>query len=365
MPMSRKTEKNHQPVKNIFDDKIVKIETLCRANQEVAHKLLKWDHTIYTARTLDQLLEHPIVTEAKKTEIRFVLMPSFELRFAFEGDANDKIPSHIKMTHKNATPSSASVITAGNMRFVRELTTVVDPRSGEKGKEFQLKLKYIDNKSGGFKPGFETLKWALVALLASEIPFSETITIENHLEKPHSVSLIDLKSELSALVEPRREMLIQNNYHQEESIYHYYSETTTSRLALLSAYEDSSPTKFKPSNPSFADEDSSPSKFQRRATKPKRVPFNPNPAADETPIKPRLARAHDAVVRGEVRSRIDFDSFSKPVSFFSGGPDSDLQAAPIPSRAGKKLAAPDFRSQLTSKDEALEENPEHSEEFTF
>lgn len=96
-----------------------------------------------------------------------------ELVFAAEGAPRQHIPAHYQMADKN--PREALCVSAGNAFF-----------------DENNKLVAIDHKSGDFRPTFDSLKFALGAMLNANVSMDEEIVLRQldyagALEKNYSI----------------------------------------------------------------------------------------------------------------------------------------------------------------------------------
>ena len=153
-----------------------------KGNNESRNNKLVGNYVISTMNTLPEL-----ITETRKSSIknvitlRFLLTPKFELLFAKEGVPTGIIPAHFCMTGE--IQNAALCITAGNIKIDQD-----------------DKIIHITHKSGDFHPSWESLQYALFALLACGAQFSNTFTIEKHIKTfvKLTVQLEDLQNELNA-----------------------------------------------------------------------------------------------------------------------------------------------------------------------
>lgn len=101
---------------------------------------------------------------------RYIMDNNFNMWFALEGEAFGDIPSHVAMTGQE--DASATCIAAGNITFSQDYEKIIG----------------ISNKSGHFKPYFNSVQWALVALYLNlhktNLSFERTLIFENHDESP-------------------------------------------------------------------------------------------------------------------------------------------------------------------------------------
>lgn len=113
-----------------------------------------------------QLLQAPECAQDKIGEktykiLRFLIRTNGELVFAHEGYPGGPIPAHWQMTGENS-PSKAYCLTAGNVYFDKKNNL----------------LERINNKSGDFRPPFDSLQLVFPKLIQAQIPLSNTLKIQ-------------------------------------------------------------------------------------------------------------------------------------------------------------------------------------------
>lgn len=119
---------------------------------------------IYAYNELDQLLQQifPVkhnVYGKKCKVVRFLVKINGDIVFAKEGYPSGDVPAHYQMA--NANSFSAACITAGNAYF-----------------DDEHKLCILDHQSGDFRPAFDSLQFALDALVNKNIELSKNIQIK-------------------------------------------------------------------------------------------------------------------------------------------------------------------------------------------
>lgn len=126
-----------------------------------AHPKLVGQYVIHTTNSLgDLLLKSRRFDKQATVELRFLLTPKFELLFASEGLTNSTIPPHFAMT--GLKKEEARCITAGVISFNSD-----------------NKIIGLSHQSGCFRPSWESLQYALFALLACGVPFAQEIQLQN------------------------------------------------------------------------------------------------------------------------------------------------------------------------------------------
>lgn len=116
---------------------------------------------IVQAHELNQLLGRNDCyrTHEGKKVLRFLLKTDGTLVFGAEGHPVGHIPSHAQLANQK-DPLEAECITAGNVFF-----------------DENNRLCAIDNKSGDFRPEFNTLQFAVEALIDAQVPMLDQLTI--------------------------------------------------------------------------------------------------------------------------------------------------------------------------------------------
>jgi len=127
-------------------------------------------HSIYPIAFLSSLIEKIKTNSGKDNNthtIRFLVDIYGRLWFGEEGGPSRSVPAHYQMTGDPA--NNARCITAGNITFSDDHREII----------------FINNKSGDFRPPFDTLKWVLAILIANEdrlaaasVRLADTINIQ-------------------------------------------------------------------------------------------------------------------------------------------------------------------------------------------
>lgn len=114
----------------------------------------------YPICKLDSFLEELKVDN--KSTIRYLIDTEQQLWLAREGTPGGRVPPHGQMTGSNHT--GVACIAAGNITF-----SLADK-----------KIIMINNKSGDFQPGFDSVKWLFAILIANCAPdiFAKDIEFE-------------------------------------------------------------------------------------------------------------------------------------------------------------------------------------------
>ncbi|MCW8408558.1 hypothetical protein OQJ13_06175 [Legionella sp. PATHC035] len=115
---------------------------------------------------IQQLLQAPECAQDKIGEknykiLRFLIRTNGELVFAHEGYPGGPIPAHWQMTGEKL-PSKAYCLTAGNVFFDKKNNLLVR----------------INNKSGDFRPPFDSLQLVFPKLIQAQIPLGNTLRIQ-------------------------------------------------------------------------------------------------------------------------------------------------------------------------------------------
>lgn len=172
-------------------------------------------YTIYNIHTLSDLIEFAFPRKkmsaqqrgkkvSNKIKLRFLLtvkgedqlknpIKNFELLFGEEGDPTSIIPPHYVLTGVK-TAEAARCYVAGNVTF----NLIFD----EESKLIDYEIMKISNKSGDFKPCFDSLQLALGVMFTNNLKFSKQLLIEQHNVKSaiHKYSLVT--SEVKRFIEP-------------------------------------------------------------------------------------------------------------------------------------------------------------------
>jgi len=111
---------------------------------------------IYPASELSTLLAQKNLMEEGNIVVRFLVKEDGALVFGKEGAPEADVPAHSQLSQ------DASYLAVGNAFF------------DESGK-----LVGLNNKSGDFRPPFDTLQFALESILAAKIPLANKIEIVN------------------------------------------------------------------------------------------------------------------------------------------------------------------------------------------
>ena len=153
-----------------------------KGNNESRNNKLVGNYVISTMNTLPELIAETRQLSIKNViTLRFLLTTKFELLFAKEGRPNTTTPAHFAMTGE--VQNAAWCITAGNIKIDQD-----------------NKIIHISHMSGDFQPSWESLQYALFALLACGAQFSDKFTIEKHIKTfvKVTVQLENVQNELNA-----------------------------------------------------------------------------------------------------------------------------------------------------------------------
>lgn len=112
------------------------------------------DYIIHSLATLHLLLHEKLLNKEKR-DLRFIVDTQGKAWFARESHNKYPSPAHYEMT--GAPQNEAKCRTAGNLWFSDDYKTLLK----------------INNKSGDFKPDFDSIKWFLAILVLNEeqLPF--------------------------------------------------------------------------------------------------------------------------------------------------------------------------------------------------
>lgn len=108
-------------------------------------------HLIYPLQQVGELIKIIRSQEPPQKTVRYLVDCSFRLWFAEEGAPTNTIPAHFQMTGESA--GAARCIAAGNMEFSDDFT----------------KIGMLNNKSGDFRPTFDSIKWPLAIMIIHEL----------------------------------------------------------------------------------------------------------------------------------------------------------------------------------------------------
>lgn len=145
---------------------------------------------------------------SKKIKLRFILTKNFELYFAEEGAASTKIPSHGNMT--GCLPDQAIALSAGNIGF------------NEKGE-----MNFFSNKSGDFRPSWDSGQLSLAILFHSKIAMATEITLEKFSfngrpDPKFTVNSFELREEIEDKIPlAQREKWLNSNLECPDHTYFY------------------------------------------------------------------------------------------------------------------------------------------------
>jgi len=149
---------SHQSVADSF--KIAANEKPPRITNDNKRKsAVNRNFNIYSINDVKELFDEKIknIEAGKKddTYFRYLLSENGQARFAREHNKQFASPAHYQMTGK--TQKDAACITAGNLFFNEDFT----------------QLLAINNKSGDFRPSFDSIKWFVIMLVLNEanLPF--------------------------------------------------------------------------------------------------------------------------------------------------------------------------------------------------
>ncbi|WP_058476828.1 hypothetical protein [Legionella steigerwaltii] len=128
-----------------------------------------------------QLLQDKECTKVKIDDetykvLRFLVRTNGELVFAREGYPGGSIPAHWQMAGEDSI-LAAFCLTAGNVFFDEKNNT----------------LKFINNKSGDFRPPFDSLQFVFPELIKAKIQLADTLNIQKlndsgYLEQSYTVT---------------------------------------------------------------------------------------------------------------------------------------------------------------------------------
>lgn len=191
-----------------------------KGNNESRNYKLLGNYIIFAMNTLPELIAETRQSSIKNViTLRFLLTPKFELLFAKEGTPNTTIPAHFAMTGENQ--NAALCITAGNIKIGQD-----------------DKIVHISHMSGDFKPSWESLQYALFALLACGAQFADKFTIEKHIKTfvNVTVQLENLQNELNTkFSDTLKKQCIEINSTLSNQTYQYpkaHPELTVNRPSL-------------------------------------------------------------------------------------------------------------------------------------
>ncbi|WP_133130326.1 hypothetical protein [Legionella yabuuchiae] len=145
--------------------------------------------TIYPMAQLHLLLaelkEKPLsdFEDEDDYKIRYLLDEEYALWFGLEGFPGARIPAHYQLTGK--TRDEATCLAAGNIQFSSDFKTIVA----------------INNKSGDFRPSFESIKWGLAVLIHNREQISDVVQFSDTLCIESSVPFRQNRYTMSELVE--------------------------------------------------------------------------------------------------------------------------------------------------------------------
>lgn len=123
--------------------------TLCRSSN-LGRLSRHSTYKIYPVCKLNELVADVREDAHPLREFRYLVDADQRLWFAREGGPNGIIPEHYKMTGEPS--STAKCLAAGNITFSDDYKFIVS----------------VNHKSGDFRPQFDSIKWVLAILVASE-----------------------------------------------------------------------------------------------------------------------------------------------------------------------------------------------------
>lgn len=174
----------HENIKKIFQTSTIVRLILSQNKRKITSNQ---SHTIYSLQDAGTFLNilNAEASGEKEVRVRFLVDTAGQLWLARERNEDSSkerlnpSPAHFMLTGE--TGSSARCLTAGTFYFNLE----------------QNQLIKIDNKSGDFKPDFNSLKWALLILMRTQnlsFHLPETLKIEDSCVYDYEVPLGDIRN---------------------------------------------------------------------------------------------------------------------------------------------------------------------------
>ncbi|MDP3269973.1 MAG: hypothetical protein Q8M40_13125 [Legionella sp.] len=172
--------------------KIAANEKPRRITNDNTRKSVTRNFNIYSINDVKKLFNEKIknIEAGKKddTYFRYLLSENGQARFAREHNKQFASPAHFQMTGR--TQKDAACITAGNLFFNEDFT----------------QLLAINNKSGDFRPSFDSLKWFVIMLVLNEdhLPFDlpPELIVQRHANgiilNPFKWELTDIRNWVEA-----------------------------------------------------------------------------------------------------------------------------------------------------------------------
>ncbi|MCL9683624.1 hypothetical protein [Legionella maioricensis] len=142
------------------------------------------NYPVYSLVTVSSLLEEKELNR-EKTDLRFLVDTNGQAWFARETHNDFPAPAHYQMT--GLPQSQANCRTAGNLFFSSDYKV----------------LKRVNNKSGDFRPSFDSLKWFITILVLNEssLPFvlpeillADEFSSSGRLERTWKLNISELRS---------------------------------------------------------------------------------------------------------------------------------------------------------------------------
>lgn len=188
-----------------------------------SRKRSQGSYKINTVNTIRALIEEIQLEKPKeKVKLRFLLTTNFELLFAREGSPSNvhNIPGHYQMTGQELL--AAKCLSAGNIVF-----------------DSKLQITKINNKSGDFRPSFNSLQSVLAVIEACELNYSSQVELEESLKSSYTVNSGDLKAFIENRFKPEQlENYKKINLLLDPMTHHYKSTLTKYSLNKGMSYED-------------------------------------------------------------------------------------------------------------------------------